>query len=111
MSSQQGRSESKVKREMGLKKGLGGESGAAYLPGGGGRRGDGKEEKRKKGFSFFSKEPFPFHPCLSPPAQGSSPLLFVEEMSIFYFPSRILSAAACSLSVSVHRESSVGREL
>lgn len=37
MSSQQGRSESKVKREMGLKKGLGGESGAGYLPGGGGQ--------------------------------------------------------------------------
>lgn len=89
---QQGRSESKVRD--GVKKGLGGESGAV---------------KKRKGFPFFPRNPF--HPCLSPPAQGSSLLLFVEEMSIFYFPSRILSAAACSLSVSVHRESSVGREL
>lgn len=106
MSSQQGRSESKVKREMGLKKGLGGESGAGYLPGG---RGTVKKKKERKGFPFFPRNPF--HSILASRRPPRDPLLFVEEMSIFYFPSRILSAAACSLSVSVHRESSVGREL
>lgn len=104
MSSQQEESESKARD--GVKKRVGRRKRGCLFTGG-----NSKEEKRKKEFSFFSKEPFPFHPCLSPPVQGSSPLLFVEEMSIFYFPSRILSAAACSLSVSVHRESSVGREL
>lgn len=74
MSSQQGRSESKVKREMGLKKGLGGESGAAYLPGGGGDGGTVKKKKERKGFPFFPRNPF--HSILASRRPPRDPLLF-----------------------------------